>query len=104
MYSRDSADMVDILSESLERPLGLLSRALRRRLPLLARRIGAPRKVHPIPELAMHPLARMIEDADQPAALAAQPVGDFGNLLLCRLHGSGVVQVHARPIRAHVID
>src|SRR5690349_1207171 len=97
--------MIDVLSKSPERALGLFCCSLRGRFPFFTRGIGATRKVYSIPKLLMHPFARMIEYADQPApVLRAQTLGDGGNFLFCGLHCGCVMQIHPRVVTAHVID
>ena len=68
--------MVDVFSKSSEGCFGLFGRPLGRRFPLLARRIGAASEIHTIPKFFVYPFARMVVDADESAAFAAQPVGD----------------------------
>ena len=96
--------MIDVFSKATERRFGFLGWTLRRRFPLLARRVRATPKIHAVPELFVHPLARMIEDADESAALSAKPVGNGRHFLLRRFDGRRVVQIHPRIVLSHVID
>ena len=103
-HKPNSGNGANVVRKSFERRFGFLGRTLRRRFPLLARRVCAAPKIHAVPEFFVHPLARMIEDADESAAVAAEPVGNGRYFLLGRRHRCRIVQVHARVVLPHVID
>src|SRR3989442_263565 len=102
--ARNGTNVVDVFGKALEGFFGLFGRALGRRFPLLAWRISAAPEIHTIPKFFVHPFARMVVDADESAAIAAQPVGDGRYFLLGRRHGCRIVQIHARVVLPHVID
>ena len=52
----------------------------------------------------MHPLAGVIENADEPPAFAFEARGDFAHRLFPRLQRLRNVQLKSRAIRRHVID
>src|SRR5689334_19771677 len=62
--ARLGADEVEILPKAGKRSLRFRGSALRRRLPLFPRRVGAASKIDPVPELLVNPFAGMIENAD----------------------------------------
>ena len=96
--------MINVFAKSSKRSLRLFRGTLRRRFPFFAGRIAAAREIHPIPEFAMHPFARMIENADQSApVLLGQPFGNLRDFLLRRFNGGRIVQLHPRVVCAQVI-
>ncbi len=97
-------DVVDVLGKPRKSLLRLFGRALRRDLPLLARRIGSTVEIHPVPELLMDELARMIADADQTSAFGGKALANCRHLGIGLLQPVGVVQIHAREVGAHVVD
>ena len=100
-HAGNTANMIDILREARERRFGLFRGKLRRGLPLLARRVPPVREIHAVPKLLVHPFARMIENADQPAAvIVSEARGDGRDLGLGVLDDGGIVQLHAR---VHVV-
>ena len=102
--SGNGANVVDVFGKTPEGRVGLFGRPLGRRFPLLARRIGAASEIHAVPKFFVHPFARMVVDADESAAFAAQPVGHGRHFLPGWRHGCRIVQVHARGVLPHVID
>src|SRR5262249_52742568 len=97
-------DMIDIFCEAPKRCFRFCSRALRRWFPLLARRIRTTTEVNSIPKLLVHPFTRMVKDADEAAAvLGAKSLRDRRELLLCRFHRGGIMQLHSCIVLLHVI-
>jgi len=97
--------MIDVLAEALKRAFGFFRGPLRWLLPFFPRRVGSARKIDAIPKLFMDPFARMVEDADQSAAIfGAQTVGDGRDFLFGWLDCGRIVQLHPRVISAHVKD
>src|SRR5262245_8083667 len=75
-HTRDGANVIDVFTETPKRAFGFFSRALRGWLPFLARRVCAPPEINAVPKLFVHPLARVIKNADQSAAFRAEPIGN----------------------------
>ena len=72
---------IDVRGEARERGLGLVGGSLRRLLPFLAGRVRASREVHRVPELPVHPLGRMVIDADETATRRTQTAVERPELL-----------------------
>ena len=71
------ANVIEVFPKTTERAIRFFGGSLWRGLPLFPRRVRAAAKVHPVPEFPVHPLAGMVVDADQPAAIFLdQTLGD----------------------------
>ena len=111
LLRRDKSDagsrsnVIDVSPKSLECGVGFLRRSLRGRFPLFPWRIRTAREIDSVPELLMHPLAGMIKNADQSAAVfAAQTFDNRRDLFLGWFLGCGIVQFHASVVSSHVIN
>ena len=86
---------MDVIFEDLVSQAGLLRSFSRRQLPLLPRWIGALAEIDAVPELLVHELAGMIEDADDAAAFGQEFLVSFQKAIL-RLLEIGLGQVGAQ--------
>ncbi len=99
--------MVEVLAKLLKGRLGFLGGALWWQFPFFPWRVCPAREIHSIPELPVHPLAGVIEDADQSATvLPGETLRHRGDGFLRGLQGVGLMQVHAGVAAAiaHVVD
>ena len=98
LHFREAVNEANPGLETLVSRLRLLWRLLRRRLPLLARRVGAPLEVDGVPELLVDELARVVVDADDAAAFGQQRLAGLGELVLGRLLFFEAGQVGAQNV------